>query len=286
MTARSDKDHIRLYGRIFLSMDIRAVTGLRIGGAPAALAIGGLDNPVIRDPLTQTPYIPGSSLRGKMRSLWEKINDSTQEFPIQQGKVYIHSPRPGSTISVQDYEADPVYRIFGVTGDISVPNPTRLVVHDVHLSDESAERLERSTRTDQPYTETKWEATIDRITSAAVPRQMERVPADTVFSDARLVYSIFSTRTQGDFADVRWFFDVIQMLQLVEDDYLGSSGSRGSGQVEFTNLRLGLRFGNAYGERYDYPVYTDLGELYTAGAQITEEVLTQFSQRPWHPQST
>lgn len=93
MTTRTDKNRIRLYGRIFLDMNIRAVTGLRIGGAPAALAIGSLDNPVIRNPLNNQPYIPGSSLRGKMRSLWEKANESEQNFPIRRSKpeVYIHA---------------------------------------------------------------------------------------------------------------------------------------------------------------------------------------------------
>ncbi len=243
---RTGNEHIRLYGRIFLDMDIRAVTGLRIGGSPATLAIGSLDNPVIRNPLNQQPYIPGSSLRGKMRSLWEKSTGATQDFPIRKGNpaVYIHAPQYQNPA---DYENDPVCRIFGVTGDMPVPNPTRLIVHDVFLSDDSVELLETVAQTDQPFTETKWEAAIDRITSAAVPRQMERVPAGAVFSGARLVYSLYGTRDRS-LDEIAWFFDVLRMLRLVEDDYLGSAGARGSGRVRFENLLLGVRATRDYAQ--------------------------------------
>ncbi|WP_119071501.1 type III-A CRISPR-associated RAMP protein Csm3 [Aggregatilinea lenta] len=235
---------IQLYGRILLTMDIRAVTGLRIGGSPASLGIGALDNPVIRNPLNQQPYIPGSSLRGKMRSLWEKRLGAPQNFPIQRGSVYIHMPEEKKDPQV--YEDDEVCRIFGVTGDMKVPNPTRLIVHDAFLSEESIRQLENVAQTDQPFTETKWEAVIDRVTSAAVPRQMERVPAGVVFGDAQLAYSVFGTMA-GGLDDILWFFDVVEMLLLVEDDYLGSSGSRGSGQVKFENLRLTVRSARNYG---------------------------------------
>jgi CRISPR-associated protein Csm3 len=238
-------DHVKLYGRIFLKMDIRAVTGLRIGGSPSALQIGGLDNVVIRDPITRRPYIPGSSIRGKMRSLWEKVTNASQNVTIRQGNptVRLHG-EPDKGVSINE---DPVCRIFGVTGNIETPNPTRLIVTDALMSDTSAATLENNALTDQPYTETKWEATIDRITSAAVPRQMERVPAGTIFSNCKLVYSIYGTdNAQNPLEDIIWFFDIIQMLQLVEDDYLGSSGSRGSGSVEFENLLMELRVTGNY----------------------------------------
>jgi CRISPR-associated protein Csm3 len=242
---RTGQERIMLNGRVVLDMDIRAVTGLRIGGAPAALAIGSLDNPVIRNPFNQQPYIPGSSLRGKMRSLWEKSTGAVQNFPIRRSNpaVYIHAPKYDDPA---DYETDAVCRVFGVTGDMPVPNPTRLVVHDAFLSDESVELLETVAQTDQPFTETKWEAAIDRITSAAVPRQMERVPAGAVFSDARLVFSLYGTLNPA-LDELTWFFDVLRMLRLVEEDYLGSGGARGSGRVRFENLRLSVRSTQDYG---------------------------------------
>jgi len=239
---------VTLYGRIFLEMDIRAVTGLRIGGSPAGLGIGDLDNPVIRDPLTQQPYIPGSSLRGKMRSLWEKATGAEQNFPIRRNRpeVYIHMLKGAKP---QEYEDNPVCRIFGVTGDNDVPTPTRLIVHDVFLSQNSRVDILEKARTDQPYTETKWEAVIDRVTSAAVPRQMERVPAGVVFSNFRLVYSVYGT-LDGKLGDIDWFPDILTMLQLVEDDYLGSSGSRGSGRIKFENVRLAVRNTKDHGKEY------------------------------------
>lgn len=246
---------LKLYGRIFLTMNIRALTGLRIGGSPSALQIGGLDNVVIRDPLTQRPYIPGSSLRGKLRSLWEKSTGAPQNFTVRRGNptVRLHSLTADEVKGKTEAEVhqivhnDPVYRVFGVTGDVAVPNPTRLVIHDVMMSDESAASLEMA-RTDQPYTEIKWESTIDRITSAAVPRQMERVPAGTVFAGARLVYSLYGLPDLH--SEIAWFGDLITMLQLAEDDYLGSSGSRGSGLVAFENLSLAVRLTGDFGERY------------------------------------
>ncbi|MEM4302217.1 MAG: RAMP superfamily CRISPR-associated protein, partial [Candidatus Caldarchaeum sp.] len=63
---------IQLKGRVFLTFNIEAVTGLHIGGSETGIEIGGVDKVVIRDPITNRPYIPGSSLKGKVRSLLEK----------------------------------------------------------------------------------------------------------------------------------------------------------------------------------------------------------------------
>ena len=66
---------IQLQGKIFIIGEIEATTGLHIGGSAGELDIGGVDNPVLRNPLTREPYIPGSSLRGKMRSLLDRHLD-------------------------------------------------------------------------------------------------------------------------------------------------------------------------------------------------------------------
>src|SRR3989338_11494456 len=50
---------------------MQCVSGLRIGGSKDTIEIGGMDNPIIRNPLDKFPYIPGSSIKGKMRSLLE-----------------------------------------------------------------------------------------------------------------------------------------------------------------------------------------------------------------------
>lgn len=225
----SNNKPINLYGRLFITGDIKAVTGLHIGGAPAALAIGSVDNPVIRDPMTNRPYIPGSSLRGKMRSLWEKITGAEQNWPIGKG-VRIHvCEKPN------DYGQCPVCQIYGIPGQLDASSPTRLIVRDVLLDDDNAKKLRKEAQTDQPYTEVKWEAAIDRVTSAATPRQIERVPAGTLFTGFEMVFSIYEE------GDLTRFTHVLEAMQLLEDDYLGGAGSRGGGKIQFKNLTLKAR---------------------------------------------
>lgn len=235
---------VTLHGRIFLRADIELLTGLHIGGAAAGLEIGGLDKPVIRNPRTNEPYIPGSSLKGKLRSLMEKAHGAPQTFRVNEG-VFVHAPE-----SADDYRR---YRMisgvfgmlprWGPNGDRSafaVPAPTRLAVRDVPLREESRRELERL-RTDLPFTEIKWEAAIDRVTSAAAPRQIERVPAGAVFGPAELIYSVYVGKDEQP-ADVVGLFDtVIEALLHLEDDYLGGMGSRGNGQVRLKNVSISAR---------------------------------------------
>ena len=225
---------VTLYGRVFVRGTIGAITGLHIGGSPTALAIGMVDNPVIRDTLTGRPYIPGSSVRGKMRSLWEKMTGVRQNWPIGRGvNIHVCEKR-------EDYDRCPVCQIYGVPGQLEASFPTRLVVRDAFLSAESEQDLRSMAKTDLPYTEVKWEAAIDRVTSAAVPRQMERVPAGTTFDGFEMVFSVY------DPGDLERFVDVFEAMQLLEDDYLGGQGSRGSGKVRFGSLRLSCRNRNDY----------------------------------------
>jgi len=213
---------IQLYGRIILEGHIKTLTGLHIGGSPGALAIGGVDSPIIRNPLDQTPYIPGSSLKGKMRSLWEKSTRAKQNQPIGKG-VSIHA-----CMTKPEYDVCPVCQIYGSLGQSDAPFPTRIVVRDVSLQVCSLAKA----KTDMPFSEVKWEAAIDRITSAATPRQIERVPAGAIFDNMQIVFNIYN---QGDHAR---FLDVLTALALVEDDYLGGHGSRGSGRVRFEGLKV------------------------------------------------
>ena len=222
-------EKVDLYGRIFVRGKIKAITGLHIGGSPATLAIGGVDNPVIRDTLTGRPYIPGSSVRGKMRSLWEKMTGVEQNWSIGKGvKIHVCEKRP-------DYERCPVCQIYGVPGQLEASFPTRLVVRDAFLSEDSERELRLQAKTDLPYTEVKWEAAIDRVTSAAVPRQMERVPAGAVFDGFEMVFSVYEE------GDLERFINVFEAMQLLEDDYLGGQGSRGSGKILFKDLSVSCR---------------------------------------------
>lgn len=232
----TDEKRIRLHGRILLEGSIEALTGLHIGGSPGALAIGGVDLPVIRNPIDQRPYIPGSSLKGKMRSLWEKTTGVRQNNSIGRD-VTIHICK-----NEKDYENCPVCQIYGSTGDSAALAPTRIVVRDVPLDESSM----ANARTDLPYSEIKWEAAIDRITSAATPRQIERVPAGAIFAGMQIVFNIYND------ADIGRFKDVLTALELVEDDYLGGHGSRGSGRVAFRSVSLTAKDTASYGTAHPY----------------------------------
>jgi CRISPR-associated protein Csm3 len=230
---------IQLKGRIFLTFQVEAVTGLHIGGTESGIEIGGVDKTVIRDPLSNRPYIPGSSLKGKMRSLLEKYHGLEQNQRIGQG--YIHScgaDTRGDGARAAYLECD-VCQVFGVPGERGFSTPTRLVVRDVQMTDSSASAL--LGRTTLPYTEVKTEVSIDRVTSAANPRQMERVPAGTVFGPAEMVFSVYDGEDCSPEKDIARIKTLLEGLQLVEDDYLGGLGTRGSGKVRFVNIAVTCR---------------------------------------------
>jgi CRISPR-associated protein Csm3 len=235
---------IQLKGRVFITFDIVAVTGLHIGGTDAGVEIGGVDKTVIRDKLTNRPYIPGSSLKGKMRSLLEKYKGLKQNQKIGQG--YIHSCGAEykgdelKTKGAKEYAACDVCQVFGVPGERDFATPTRLVVRDTFLSEESVKKLENA-QTDLPYTEVKTEVSIDRVTSAANPRQMERVPAGVTFEKAEMVFSLYEGEGCSAQKDLERLNVLLEAMQLVEDDYLGGLGSRGSGKVAFTNIQVAFR---------------------------------------------
>ena len=230
---------VNLYGRVFIECEIETKSGLHIGGAESSLAIGGVDNVVIRDPLSGRPYVPGSSLKGKMRSQMEKFHSRKQNQPIGRD-VKIHVCK-----NAEDYADCVVCHIYGLPGDSTFSTSTRLVVRDVQLTKTSIERL-NAAKTDLPFSEVKWEVAIDRVTSAATPRQMERVPAGAMFGPAEMVYSIYEQ------ADVERFENVVEGMQLLEDDYLGGSGSRGSGKVAFCKIQVYARARGDYRQRRYY----------------------------------
>jgi CRISPR-associated protein Csm3 len=195
--------------------------------------IGGLDNPIIRHPLTELPYVPGSSLKGKMRSLLELRHNKIDA----SGEVHVCD--------------DPdclICRIFGSSADTGKIGPGRLIVRDAGLTgDEEDEggdvvegwktRIQRLREAGETGTEIKYENTINRITARANPRQMERVPAGVEFA-FEIGYRIFSVDGDDGKRDLELFEHVIEGLQLVQADALGGSGSRGYGKVAFDDLTL------------------------------------------------
>ena len=236
---------IQLQGRIFLQGTIHAVTGLHIGGNSGELDIGGIDNPIIRNAFNRQPYIPGSSVRGKMRGLLDRYFENALNKPVGRDVRVHECDKP------QDYNECPVCQVFGVAPQREMRGktmPTRVIVRDTFLTDTALEALDKAD-TDTDFTEIKTEVAIDRITSAATPRQQERVPAGTTFGPFQIVHSLY---TQGGedrsrLQDELQLFDtVLTGMELLEDDYLGGSGSRGSGQIAFDNLELTLKTRQCY----------------------------------------
>ncbi|MFK7905015.1 MAG: type III-A CRISPR-associated RAMP protein Csm3 [Chitinophagales bacterium] len=226
----------KLLKKIIIKGIIRTETGLHIGGTNSSMSIGGVDNAVIRNPLTNEPYIPGSSLKGKMRSLLEltygTIGD-TKMGAIENGPTEDPDAVAATLFGVipkRDKEKDNNGR--------SRQRPSRILVRDAKLVQSSIDH----NKTELPYTEMKTEVVIDRITSKAMPRQLERVPAGAEFH-LNLVVNIF----EGDkVEEVALLKHVFHALQLVQDDYIGGHGSRGSGQVVFEVTEVLEKTANYY----------------------------------------
>ena len=215
----------QLTGKVIVQGDIEALTGLRVGGTSGGLKIGGVDLNVITDPWGK-PYIPGSSLKGKTRSLMERFY---QKQPNHNG---IHLCQKD-----EDYSECPVCKIWGVLGDarsFSTHTLTRLLVKDVNL-DEASIGPEMRKNLELQWTEVKMETSINRLTGTAHHgslRQIERVPAGAVFKDSQFIFNVFEE------SDKDLLKNLFIALELVENDYLGGMGSRGYGRVRFFNMAV------------------------------------------------
>ena len=245
---------IQLHGKIFLQGTIRAITGLHIGGNSDDLEIGGIDNPIIRNAFDRKPYIPGSSLRGKMRGLLDRHFNNDLNKPVGRD-VHVHECE-----TPNDYKACPVCQVFGVAPIRQLSGetlPTRLIVRDTFLNDDALDVL-NNTDTDTIYAEIKTEVAIDRITSAATPRQQERVLAGTTFGPFQMIQSFYtqdqdnpSTQLENE---IQLFDTVLKGMELLADDYLGGSGSRGSGQIAFEDLKLTFKSRQCYEQADCQPI--------------------------------
>lgn len=237
---------IKLHGKIILKGTIEAKTGLHIGGNTGELDIGGIDNPVIRNAFNRQPYIPGSSLRGKMRGLLDRHFGKDLNKPVGRDVRVNESKTPG------EYYTCPINQVFGVAPTQQLRGktmPTRLLVRDTYLTEDSLAILNKAD-TDTDFTEIKTEVAIDRITSAATPRQQERVPSGAKFGPFQIVHSLYTqhgTDHDNELQDEVELFDtVLKGMELLQDDYLGGSGSRGSGQIAFENLTMTFKSRKCY----------------------------------------
>ena len=196
---------------------------------------------VVRNPVTNLPYIPGSSLKGKMRSLLEKslglieLESSTKK---ENGKEVIEWIGKLCTDPDQD-----VVQLFGFPADEKKASnkyaPTRLIFRDAELLNK--DKLEALENTDMYCTEIKTEVSIDRLTAKANPRNFERVPARARFS-FNLILDIYDVdlesrngnpSSQSETRAESFVMLISQGLKLLEDDYLGGQGTRGYGRVKF-----------------------------------------------------
>lgn len=200
----------QLDSKIIIKGKVIAETGLMVGGSSSALSIGGTDKQIIRNPVDKKPYIPGSSLKGKMRSLLE----------ISRGTI---ESKDGGPTQNPKHEAAQLFGHINRNID-KVQQPSRLIVRDGSLTKDSAEKLRD---TELLYSEVKAENSINRITAEANPRFFERVPKSAEF-DLSMTLNIFESHKQDQMLDL-----VFECMRLVEDDYLGGGGSRGNGQVKF-----------------------------------------------------
>lgn len=204
-------------------------TGLHIGSGNSEMQIGGIDSQVVRNPITREPYIPGSSLKGKIRTLLEWLSGEVKNEPLSLGNIKdIHNKE-----TVKD-----ILRLFGFAGhsennkELCVElKASRLSFWDCSLSEKWKNEYSEDGFI---ITETKSENTIDRITSVTTGggvRQTERVPAGAEF-DFKLMLRQF----EGDKPELLDL--VLKGLKLLELDSLGGSGSRGYGKVKFTELTV------------------------------------------------
>ena len=203
----------QLVKKIKINTSITLITGLHIGGNSENVEIGGIDNPVVKlASKGDVPYIPGSSLKGKMRCLLEQAAGA---------------PKVGLDEKVNN--------LFGITENkaINTSNqPSKIIVRDAMLSDDSKKMLLDCDNLDMPYTENKFENVIDRVKGIAQhPRQTERVPAGAEFC-AEFIINIWDDDNEQEMMAL---FE--KGIRLLENDYLGGSGSRGYGQIKFGEMK-------------------------------------------------
>jgi CRISPR-associated protein Csm3 len=252
---------LKLEKKVFIRGEIELLTGLHVGGSSIGLSIGGADKVVVRSPLTNLPYVPGSSIKGKLRSLLEKAN----------GLVKLEQDNDKWKGPICTDPNHPLIQLFGTPADAAGAAevwhaPTRLAVRDGALLNE--EELAEAEATDMYCTEVKTEVSIDRLTSAANPRNFERVPAGARFA-LEMVVDIYNVDNDNGLVD-HYFQLLAQGLRLLEDDYLGGQGSRGYGQVRLRNLQVLEKTAEDYRTGTDAHL-SGYGKYFTQGEQQAAE---------------
>ena len=195
-----------MYGKLLIQCEMKVLTGMHIGGNTTFSPIGAVDKPVIKDPRTNAPIVPGSSLKGKLRTLLAR--SLTQDI----GQMPPHN------------SDNPILlRLFGA----SAPN----IIH-ARLQFSDAFVTNRDQFREIGLTEVKTENGISSADARANPRQIERVSSGVVFG-VRIVYDVMN---QAELDED--FTYLARGLKLLQFDYLGGNGTRGYGRVLFNNIRI------------------------------------------------
>lgn len=206
---------MRLIKKIIYRGELECLTGIHIGDSKESTDIGGVDSPVVRRKDNGVPYLPGSSIKGKMRCLLEQVHGINGDSQFKNTGHAIH-------------------RLFGATEnkrkENSLPScPSRILVRDAFMTTSSRDALFNTKTTDMPYTEIKFENVIDRVTGTTKRggiRQIERVPAGTKFN-IEFVVNVFDNSNEQEMKDL-----IALGVSLLNHDYLGGSGSRGYGHIQ------------------------------------------------------
>lgn len=200
-----------MYSKIKITGTINVETGMHIGASDGFSVIGAVDSPVAKDAVSRIPYIPGSSIKGKIRSLVAKAYSDSGIAP---------------KFNDQD---DKVTRLFGAgAGNNNHPKPSRLIFSDMIM--ENIEELKKSGVEDG--TEVKEENTINPITAEANPRQIERVVRGAKFP-LTIIYNAEKEHEEEMLEDI----ETLSLgLKLLSYDYIGGHGSRGYGRVTIDNI--------------------------------------------------
>lgn len=196
-----------MFSKIQITGTIEVVTGMHIGGNEAFAAIGAIDSPVIIDPLSRKPIIPGSSLKGKIRALLAKAYNPT---------VVNHND-----------DSEKISRLFGSSTNDKLMT-SRLIFSDMILANYD----ELHSKGLDSITEVKFENTINRKTSIATPRQIERVIRGSKF-ELNIIYDVLEDYQDQALDDIKI---LVEGMKLLQHDYLGGGGTRGNGKIKFSNV--------------------------------------------------
>lgn len=301
-------NQIKLIEKYIVKFEVVCKTGLHIGGSDSGTGIGEVDLPVLLDPVTKYPYICGSSLKGRMRErlewLFKRVHSQVEkldeDFEKEQLKAKerekeptalkeiikeLEEKRHSDVLSIRQCNCGKcdICHYFGHSNrdwdeDDYIPGPTRFIFRDALPAEEQIQKWDKFLG-NGVYTEIKIENTISRLTATANPRSLERVPAGSRFP-GEVVIDIYGMPAGIPQDDGKIALNLLlKGMVAIENSYLGGQGSRGSGQVEFVDIRI-QKFPASHFTMLEGEVktYDQFGEKNTATQIWEQQLLNQLNQ--------